>query len=121
MEQIAGNARKHPKGSFTSFAYHIDLVWMYEAFASIRKDGAPGVDEQTAEEYMKDLKKNLESLLERFKSGRYRAQPVKRVYIPKPGTNEKRPLGIPTLPAFASTLYIRMQNMIIFSHAYTRQ
>ena len=96
MEQIATNARKHPEGSFTSLAYHIDLEWLYEAFRRVRKDGATGVDNQTAADYARNLKENLESLLERFKSGRYRAQPVKRVRIPKPGKKETRPLGIPT-------------------------
>ena len=72
-----------PDAGFTSLAYHIDLEWMYEAYRRTRKDGAVGVDEVTAEEYERDLEENLRSLLERFKSGRYIAPPVKRVYIPK--------------------------------------
>jgi RNA-directed DNA polymerase len=53
------------------------------------------VDGQTADEYAKDLEGNLARLLERAKSGNYRAPPVKRVHIPK-GDGQTRPLGIPT-------------------------
>ncbi len=67
-----------------------------EAYKGVRKTGAAGVDEVTAEEYEKDLEENLRSLLERFKSGRYYAPPVKRVYIPK-GDGKMRPIGIPAL------------------------
>ena len=56
------------------------------------------MDGQTAAEYERDLEGNLQSLLERAKSGTYRAPPVRRVHIPKGGsTTETRPIGIPTL------------------------
>ena len=96
MEQIALNAKRLPDVSFTSLAHHIDLRWLYEAFKETRKDGAVGIDKVTAEDYEKELKSNLRRLLELAKSGRYKAPPVKRTYIPKDGTKEKRPLGIPT-------------------------
>jgi retron-type reverse transcriptase len=81
---------------FTSLAHHIDLGWLYQAYLRTRKDGAVGVDGQTAEDYEQDLLGNLRSLLERAKSGTYRAPPVRRVYIPKGTGQETRPLGIPT-------------------------
>ncbi len=56
-----------------------------------------GVDGQTAADYEKDLENNLRSLLDRAKSGTYRAPPVRRVHIPKDGWRRTRPLGIPTL------------------------
>ena len=56
-----------------------------------------GVDEQSADEYGENLKENLERLEGMFKTGRYKAPPVKRVYIPKDGKDELRPLGIPTV------------------------
>jgi group II intron reverse transcriptase/maturase len=63
----------------------------------VRKDGAVGVDGQTAEEYAKNLESNLESLLNRAKSGdHYRAPPVRRVQIPKGDGSKTRPIGIPT-------------------------
>jgi len=72
-------------------AHHIDLAWLREAYRRTRKDGARGVDGQGAEEYAVNLEGNLQSLLERSKSGTYRAPPVRRVYIPKV-TGEMRPL-----------------------------
>ncbi|NLD94775.1 MAG: group II intron reverse transcriptase/maturase [Fibrobacter sp.] len=83
--------------SFTSLAYYMDYAWMAEAYNRTRKDGASGIDNVTAEEYSVNLEENLKDLLDRAKSGRYRAPAVKRVYIPK-GTSptEKRPIGIPT-------------------------
>jgi retron-type reverse transcriptase len=97
FQRIAELARIHPNVSFTSLAYHIDLKWLYEAYLRTRKDGAVGIDEQTAEDYQQNLGENLRSLLERAKSGTYRAPPVRRVYIPK-STNgkETRPIAIPT-------------------------
>jgi RNA-directed DNA polymerase len=97
QQRIAELARIHPDVSFTSLAHHIDLVWLYEAFGRTRKDGAPGVDAMTAEEYEKELNTNLRSLLERAKSGTYYAPPVLRAHIPKdPAKNETRPIGMPT-------------------------
>ncbi len=79
-----------------SLAHHIDVAWLREAFRLTRKDGATGVDRQTAAEYAKNLEVNLQSLLERAKSGAYKAPPVRRAYIPKGKGSETRPLGIPT-------------------------
>jgi group II intron reverse transcriptase/maturase len=79
----------------TTLAHHIDMEWLKEAFDRTRKDGAAGVDGQTAEEYAEALDVNLQSLLDRAQSGTYKAPPVRRVYIPK-GNGEMRPLGIPT-------------------------
>jgi group II intron reverse transcriptase/maturase len=83
---------------FTSLAHLMDLDWLYQAWQRTRKNGAAGVDGQTAAEYERDLEGNLRSLLERAKSGTYRAPPVRRVHIPKGGSDtETRPIGIPTL------------------------
>lgn len=83
--------------AFTNLAHHIDINWLYAAYDQTRKDGAVGVDGQTAEAYEEDLKANLQDLLNRAKSGTYVAPPVRRVHIPKAGSpNETRPLGIPT-------------------------
>jgi len=98
QERIAALARQSPTMGFTSLAYLMDLEWMYEAYRRVRKNKAAGIDGQTAAEYERDLEGNLRSLLDRAKSGRYFAPPVRRVYIPKAGSpGEKRPIGIPTL------------------------
>src|SRR5204862_4320079 len=73
-----------------------DLEWLREAHRRTRKDGATGVDRQSADEYATHLEDNLQSLLERAKSGTYQAPPVRRVHIPKGTGSETRPIGIPT-------------------------
>ena len=95
LERIATLARQLPDQPLTTLAHHIDLDWLREAHRRTRKDGATGVDGQTADEYAMHLEDNLRSLLERAKSGTYRAPPVRRAYIPK-DSGEMRPLGIPT-------------------------
>jgi RNA-directed DNA polymerase len=97
QQRIAELARQSPPMGFTSLNHHLDLVWLGTAYQRTRKDGAPGVDGQTADDYGLTLRDNLESLLERAKSGTYRAPPVRRVRIPKGTGNETRPIGIPTL------------------------
>jgi len=61
----------------------MDLEWMREAYRLTRKDGAPGIDGVTAPDYEANLEANLLDLLDRIKSGRYCAPPVRRAYIPK--------------------------------------
>jgi RNA-directed DNA polymerase len=95
LERIAALARQFPGSPLTTLSHHIDIEWLREAYRRTRKDGAPGIDGQSAKEYAADLEGNLQRLLERAKAGVYRAPPVRRTYIPK-GTGERRPLGIPT-------------------------
>jgi hypothetical protein len=95
-QRIATLARDSPQAAFTTLAHHIDIDWLTEAYLRTRKDGAVGVDGQTAADYAADLEGNLRSLLDRAKSGRYQAPPVRRVHIPKWTGSETRPIGIPT-------------------------
>jgi RNA-directed DNA polymerase len=96
QQRIAELAKQSPHMGFTSLAHHIDLDWLHQAYLRTRADGAPGVDGQTIRDYNANLGDNLRSLLERAKSGTYRAPPVRRVYIPKGTGPETRPIGIPT-------------------------
>jgi hypothetical protein len=97
LERIAKLAREMPQAALTTLAQHIDIDWLREAYQRTRKDGATGVDRQTAEEYASKLEDNLRSLLDRAKSGSYVAPPVRRVHIPKAGAgSQTRPIGIPT-------------------------
>src|SRR5437879_6449257 len=96
LQRIAGLAREDPERAFRSLAHHIDLELLHEAFRRTRKDGATGVDGQTGSEYEERLEENLRSLLDRFKSGRYKAPPVRRTYVPKGDGSQTRPIGIPT-------------------------
>ena len=98
QQRIAALAEQSPEMGFTSLAYLMDIDWMREAYRQTRKNRAVGVDGQTAAEYEADLEANLRSLLDRAKSATYWASPVRRVYIPKGGSEkETRPIGIPTL------------------------
>jgi RNA-directed DNA polymerase len=82
--------------AFTTLAHHIDIYWLREAYKRTRKDGATGIDGQTAAGYATHLEDNLRSLLDRAKSGAYFAPPVQRVHIPKGDGKQTRPIGIPT-------------------------
>jgi len=68
------------------------------AFAKVKANrGAAGVDHQTVAMYARNLEANLEGLSEELRKDLYRPRAIRRVYIPKPGSTEKRPLGIPTV------------------------
>ena len=96
LRRIAELAKAAPEMAFTTLAHHIDYEWMLEAYRRTRKDGAKGVDGQSAQQYASNLEGNLRALLERAKSGTYRAPPVRRVHIPKGDGKQTRPIGIPT-------------------------
>ena len=96
QRRIAELARQMPGKALTSLSHHIDIEWLKEAFRRTRKDGAAGVDGQSAVKYEVHLEGNLRSLLDRAKSGTYRAPPVRRAHIPKGSGSETRPIGVPT-------------------------
>jgi retron-type reverse transcriptase len=95
QQRIAELAKHQPEMSFTSLNHYLDVDWLREAYGRLRKDSAPGYDGQTVEDYGKDLEANLQSLLDRAKSGTYFAPPVQRVHIPKGKGKETRPIGKP--------------------------
>lgn len=81
---------------FTSLAHHINRDLLMSEFCELKRNKASGIDKVTVGEYETNLSSNIESLVERLKSKTYRPKPVRRVYIPKPGKDEKRGLGIPS-------------------------
>lgn len=95
QQRIARLAKQMPDAALWSLSRYIDIDWLKEAHIRTRKDGAPGVDDVTADEYAARLDENLAALLDRLKSGTYRAPPVRRAHIPK-GDGDSRPIGIPT-------------------------
>jgi retron-type reverse transcriptase len=104
QERIAEIAKGRPELGFTSLAHLIDIDWLYEAYRQTRKDGAVGVDGQTGKDYEVNLQANLQSLLDRAKSGTYVAPPVRRVHIPKAGSDtETRALGIPICRSYCTS------------------
>jgi len=96
QRRIAEIARQHPLERLTTLNHYLDVEWLKEAYWRIRRDSAPGVDGQSFSDYGEHLEERLKSLLDRAKSGRYVAPPVRRVYIPKEGSDEKRAIGIPS-------------------------
>ena len=74
---------------FTSLAHLIDIDWLTGAFNRTRKDGAVGVDGQDGDDDAANLEGNLQSLLDRAKSGTYQGPLVRRVHIPKAGSATK--------------------------------
>ncbi|MEK7993682.1 MAG: group II intron reverse transcriptase/maturase [Planctomycetota bacterium] len=95
--QIAYWAQKHPAEACVSLNHFLDEEWLQEAFRLTRRDGATGVDGITKQDYEQDLAANLRDLSDRARSGRYKAPPVKRGYVPKGDGEERRPIGMPAV------------------------
>jgi RNA-directed DNA polymerase len=83
--------------------------------------GAAGVDHQTVEDFERDLMKNLKRLSDQLRAGRYRPQAVRRVWIPKPGSTEKRPLGVPTVRDRVVQAAMRLVLEPIFERDFAEQ
>jgi group II intron reverse transcriptase/maturase len=96
LQWIATKAATDPNFVFYTLAHHLDETLLWEAFQKLDKKKTPGIDGQTAAEYAEDLATNLRDVHERLKTKRYRAAPVKRVWIPK-DDGTQRPIGIPVL------------------------
>ena len=96
LDRVRKAAREKKKEKFTALLHHITVDSLAEAFRELRKDAAPGVDGVTWEDYESDLGRKLEELHSRVHRGAYRAQPSRRVYIPKPD-GRQRPLAIAAL------------------------
>ena len=96
LNRIAELAKEDPGRQFFSIAHLLTPASMNRAFKSLRKDASAGVDGVTYVEYQEDAERKIRALHERIKSKRYRAQPLRRVYIPKDGGKE-RPISIPSL------------------------
>lgn len=97
LQRIALKARKEPEFQFTSLFHLMDVELLRECFAELREEAAAGIDRVTKRTYGDDLEENLKDLVRRLHQMGYRPQPVKRVYIPKPGSDKLRPLGIPVI------------------------
>ena len=78
---------------FTSLLHHLTPELLRASFLDLKKQAAPGVDEQTWHDYAEDFERRIEDLHGRIHRGAYRAKPSKRTYIPKPD-GRMRPLGI---------------------------
>jgi RNA-directed DNA polymerase len=97
LEQIAVKARSEPNLRFTSLAHHITRERVQTNLLQIPKRSATGVDGQTVKAAKESFGEWIEPMLQSIHRQGYRAPAVRRVYIPKPGKTEKRPLGVPTV------------------------
>ena len=96
LERVREAARRDRKLKFTALLHHVSIDLLRESYYSLKKKAAPGVDGVTWEEYGKDLEARLAALHGRIHRGAYRAQPSRRVWIPK-ADGRKRPLGVAAL------------------------
>lgn len=97
LDRVRQVAVREKEGQLRTLWHHVcNLDRLREAYLSIKRDAAPGVDGVTWGAYGEDLEANLRDLSDRLKRGAYRAKPVRRVYIPKPD-GRQRPLGVTSL------------------------
>lgn len=94
--QIAERARKYKEDPLTNLSQFITREMLYKEFKKLNKYSVAGVDEQDWFDYSRIVEQRLPALLSEYKTGSYKAPPVRRGYIPK-GKSGKRPLGIPTI------------------------
>ena len=96
LDRLSELAREDPGRRFFSIAHFLTPEALYQAFRSLRKDASAGVDGITYQQYQNNGWDNVVKLHKRLKNKRYRAQPLRRTYIPKDG-GKQRPISIPSL------------------------
>ena len=96
LDRIAELAREDPKRTFFSIAHLLTPEALYQAFKALRRNASAGVDGVTYREYQENARENIEKLHRRLRNKQYRAQPLRRAYIPKEG-GKQRPISIPSL------------------------
>jgi len=96
LVRIRQVARQKKKDKFTTLLHHMSADHLEQAFLELKEDAAAGVDGLKWQDYAADLERNLEDLHARVHRGAYRAQPSRRVYIPKPD-GRQRPLAVAAL------------------------
>ena len=96
LDGIAEIAKEKPKEKFTSLIHLIDKDMLMQCHKELKENKATGIDKVTKQEYEMNLEPNINDLIVRMKNHTYRPQAVRRIYIPKPNSDKKRPLGIPS-------------------------
>jgi RNA-directed DNA polymerase len=96
LDRVREVAQQRKKERFTALLHYVTVDRLRDAFSSLKREAAPGVDGATWQSYMQDLEVKLTRLHEQVHQGTYRALPSRRRYIPKPD-GRQRPLGIAAL------------------------
>lgn len=97
VPKIANKARENRKLVFTSLAHHITTQGLWECLTSIPKGSGVGIDQQDVASAKESFATWSQEVLDSLHRRGYRPPPMRRVYIPKPGSEKKRPISIPTL------------------------
>jgi RNA-directed DNA polymerase len=97
LEEIAAKARREIDLQFTSLCHHITSKMVWENLKRIPTQSAPGVDGIDVNKAKETFEDWIDPLLQAIHNQGYKAPPVRRVWIPKPGKTEKRPLGVPCI------------------------
>jgi RNA-directed DNA polymerase len=94
LARVNAAARSAVQTRFTALLHHVDVDALERAFRRQKRQASAGVDGITVADYERSLAANLQDLCARVHTGRYRPQPVRRVWIPK-ADGGQRPLGVP--------------------------
>ena len=97
LEEIAAKTRRETKLQFTSLCHHITREMVWENLKHIPSRSAPGVDGIDVNKAKETFGNWIDTMLQAVHNQGYKAPPVRRVWIPKPGKTEKRPLGVPCI------------------------
>jgi len=89
-------ARERKQERFTALLHHLSVALLRDSFYALQRQASPGVDGVTWQEYETGMEDRIVDLHRRIHRGAYRAQPSRRVYIPK-ADGKQRPLGIAAL------------------------
>lgn len=95
LQRIAQIAKENPKEKFSALIHHVNKEMLMQCHKELKGNKAAGIDGISKQMYEENLEENIDDLMVRMRKFSYRPKPSKRVYIPKPGSNKKRPLGIP--------------------------
>ena len=96
LDRIREAAARDRNLRFTNLMHHLTAERLREAYYALKRNAAAGVDDVTWQEYGEGLESRVTDLHDRVQSGRYRAKPSKRVWLPKPD-GRQRPIGIAAL------------------------
>ena len=96
LQSITYKAKTHPRHTFENLSALLDEDLMLQSWGQLKKRAAPGIDRVDAKSYFEELSTHVARLVDKLKTGSYRANRIQRVYIDKP-TGGQRPLGLPTL------------------------
>jgi len=96
LQRIAFKAKQDKRVRFTSLAHLLTPDFLKANFQKLNRHGAPGPDGVTMEAFRDTLDAEIDGVWRDLRTGRYRASPVRRVYIPK-ANGKLRPLGVPTV------------------------